>query len=413
MEDTSTFPAEFEHHKSIWLAWPTYDIVKDYPSTPVFKCMIKEIIQRSGTVSLLVQNEEEKLKVFQDLDKTFNHISTLFLKERVHFYIIPHSDIWMRDFGPIFLCSKNRKEILQFDWNDWGYNGHFKEFDSSYFSDGNISSTIAKAINTKYRTCSMVSEGGNREFNGKGVLMLCEAVEKKRNPNLSKEKMESILKDAFHVKKIIWLKEGLEEDRSAFIGKLNGDLFNTLTTGGHIDEFARFVSPNRILLASVPEEEHDNSVCKVSHQRMEENYEILKNSTDQDGNPFEIVRIPLPPLIIREIGNDDEIFKVLKNLKFEDGTIIENSAKIIAASSYCNFLVTNHLVLIPKYYKEGRSEVFKQRDEEAKNIIQSCFPEREVVQLDCEIFNLAGGGMHCMSQQEPYLECEESLYYNI
>jgi agmatine deiminase len=43
--------------------------------------------------------------------------------QNLRFFIVPHFDIWMRDFGPIFLSNKINKQqkIVSFDWNVWGY----------------------------------------------------------------------------------------------------------------------------------------------------------------------------------------------------------------------------------------------------------------------------------------------------
>jgi agmatine deiminase len=86
------------------------------------------------------------------------------------------------------------------------------------------------------------------------------------------------------VKKIIWLKKGLAEDDNI--------------TSGHINEIARFASSNTILLARVmPGDRYANNFSKESYIRMEENYNILKNSADQDGRPFRIIRVPMPPTL--------------------------------------------------------------------------------------------------------------------
>ena len=89
------------------------------------------------------------------------------------------------------------------------------------------------------------------------------------------------IKEYLGVKKIIWLKKGLAEDDRI--------------TSGHINEFARFASPNTILLAQVlPQDRYTSQYTQESYLRLEENYSILKNSTDQAGKPFNIIRIPMP-----------------------------------------------------------------------------------------------------------------------
>ena len=99
----------------------------------------------------------------------------------------------------------------------------------------------------------------------------------------------------------------------------------------------------------------------------------------------------------------DEIFKRLETLKFEDGSIIQDDDKIktVLASSYLNFIITNKVVLIPSYWKPGRSKVFSTKDEDFKKIIKNIYPNHTIVQINPENLNAGGGGMHCITQQMP------------
>jgi Peptidylarginine deiminase and related enzymes len=70
-------------------------------------------------------------------------------------------------------------------------------------------------------------------------------------------------------------------------------------------------------------------------------------------------------------------------------------------TSYLNFLITNGLVLTASYWKPGRPEIMKQKDEQAKNILEKAFPGRKVIAINVEDFNVGGGGIHCATQQQP------------
>jgi len=72
--------------------------------------------------------------------------------------------------------------------------------------------------------------------------------------------------------------------------------------------------------------------------------------------------------------------------------------------SYCNFLVTNGIVLMPRYFKEGRQELLKRTDEMARDILRQLFPDRRIVQIDTEALEYGGGGIHCSTQQQPFLK---------
>jgi agmatine deiminase len=216
--------------------------------------------------------------------------------------------------------------------------------------------------------------------------------------------VEAELKRVFGIQKVIWLKRGVADDDLSYEGKLPGDLFTVLTTGGHIDEFARFVGPRTILLAAVsPQEAAEDPIAKITHGRMEENFRILQAATDQDGRPFEIIRLPVPAPIVVTMDEQDEVYKLLQKLKFKDGTVIAKGStiKTLLAASYLNFVVANGIVLVPSYWKEGRSEIVKQKDEAAQEVLRRVFPGRRIVPINPENINAGGGGMHCIVQQMP------------
>jgi agmatine deiminase len=168
----------------------------------------------------------------------------------------------------------------------------------------------------------------------------------------------------------------------------------------------------------VREEDRDHPIGRLSHQRMEENYRILASETDQDGNPFTIVRILLPPIDIIKIKPADPLFGDYSAVAFSSGKTFEQILKelypnyasgshedveieAVVPGSYCNFLISNGVVLMPRYHAEGRDEAVKRTDDAAKEVLQSVFPDRKIVQIDCENVNFGGGGMHCVSQQQP------------
>ena len=64
------------------------------------------------------------------------------------------------------------------------------------------------------------------------------------------------------------------------------------------------------------------------------------------------------------------------------------------AASYLNFVVLNGAVLVPTY---GQPK----NDATALEIIGDCFPDREIVAVDCSDIIKEGGALHCMSQQQP------------
>lgn len=74
----------------------------------------------------------------------------------------------------------------------------------------------------------------------------------------------------------------------------------------------------------------------------------------------------------------------------------------IPGISYTNFLITNKKVLMQKYYREGiSSEKTREKDEKAKQILQECFPDREIIPIDAFALNVLGGGIHCLTRNVP------------
>lgn len=397
IESESTFfiPAEFEPVDSIWMAYPVYENRKGYPSQSVQEAMIKALVPHTK-IDFLVQDTTE-------LDLVNQWLMTMDLPpDQVRLHLVPHTDIWMRDMGPIFLKNTSGEiKIADFGFNTWSYT---KPTDALAMIDESVDRLVAREMEIPILRSNLISEGGDREFNGKGTLMVTEAVEMQRNPGLTKAEIEAELKRIFNIKKVIWLKQGLADDDLSFKGKLPGNIFTVLTTGGHIDEFARFVNPHTILLAEVsPEERDEDPIARITYDRMEENYRILQEETDQDGQPFQIIRVPVAAPIYETMDENDEVFNLLQTLSFEDGTTILDGSSIttILAASYLNFVIANDVVLIPAYAQPGRSDIFQDKDAAVKKIFETVFPDRDIIQINPEAVNAGGGGMHCIVQQMP------------
>ncbi len=396
--ETFVFPAEFEEQESIWIAWPTNEKAKGRPVEEVTLAMIKALVPHV-TVDLMVQDEYEQDQVQRIF--TLQNIPA----DNVRFQLIPHDDIWVRDMGPIFLKNSNNQMIIaDFGFNSWGC---LPQFDEYSMKEEGVDRLVARNLEFPVLRSSIVSEGGNREFNGKGTLVVTEAVELQRNPGWTKEQLDAEYQRIFNVQKIIWLPKGVAEDQLACQGKLpGGELFSTWTTGGHVDEYARFVNENRILLLEVTEEEAvGDPIAEITRINMEENYVILQNATDQDGEPFDIIRVPSVDPIYEDLDKNDPMFNELRQLKYQDGTVIneDDTIRIMLPASYLNFVITNGVVLIPEYWKEGRPETMRQKDDKFKQIMEGLYPNRQIIQINPENVNIGGGGMHCISQQMPAL----------
>lgn len=403
-------PGEFEHQDAVWLGWPVHENKKGVSTVPLVMQMLRELTPHVP-VRLAVQDSNE----MESVKKLLREQSIP--ADRIAFHMIPHGDIWFRDMGPIFLTdSHSRKKIADFDFNQWSYDDG-----SSYetMTDEKVDREAAAALKLDTTPSELISEGGDRESNGKGTMIVTESVELQRNPNLSRQEIENELKRVLGMKKIIWLRQGLYEDDLTYNGPVPGpsgakDAYTTFTTGGHIDEFCRFAGPSTILFTGITSEEAAaNPIARENYRRMKENLEILQHSTDQDGNPFKIILMPAAEPLYVSMEPGDGVYDALSELEFEDGHQFPagKPVNVIEAASYLNFLISNGIVIGQKFWKPGLPEKIREKDEESLRILQSVFPDRHIVQIDALPLNIAGGGIHCITQQEP--ASEESNYQGI
>lgn len=351
------YPGEYEKQQAIWMQWPS-DVYNsgDHPVYPVIITLLKNFA-RFIRVNLMTQSLEETIRV-KDLLRKSGYTGT-----KVHFYLIPHFSIWTRDVGPIFVKNGNKGLHIV----DFGFNNYSRGGDPNYIRvEGRVDRSVAKTLRIPIVPSNLISEGGAIESNGRGVLMVTEAVVRKRNPGLSREQIEMAYRRVLGVRKIIWLQKGLAEDDRI--------------TSGHINEFARFVSPNTVLLGQVlPEDRERNPYTRESYRRLETNNRILRNATDQDGKPFRIIRVPMPPTIYAVPDETGET----------------------PVRSYLNFAMTNGAVVMPTYWKSGRPAALKTVEDRVKHLFEKIFPGRKIVGIDAEAVNRWGGGIHCITQHMP------------
>jgi agmatine deiminase len=262
---------------------------------------------------------------------------------------------------------------------------------------GNIDRTIARQLHLPLVETTMVVEGGAFEVNGSGTILLTEATAE-RNPHLTRTQIEAEICRTLGQKKVIWLRQGLAQDPLG-LARISGRFWGR-GAGGHTDEFVRFVSADTVLLAWVKEEDKDlNPINQMNYRRMTENFRILEKATDQDGKPFTVVKMPLPELQTTSMTPDRADLSYFQR---QDPSLREGETIVFAAAaSYLNYVVTNGIVLLPKYGQSGPSEKLLQQDEQARLTIQQYFPGRRIVQIDPTSLNYMGGGMHCITQQEP------------
>lgn len=288
-------------------------------------------------------------------------------------FSLEKDNIWIRDYGPSFMKdAKGNARIVGFGYPHQEYTDY-----------QNFAMHFSSRMKIPFYKSRIQSTGGGREVNGKGTILLVEGYEKEINPGLSKAEIEEEYRQRFGQKHFIWLKRGIPQDDFMGYGPVMDNIYG-YGTNWHVDEFCRFVDANTLLLAAVRYADMQrHPFYRLIHERLEENYRILKNATDQDGQPFNIIRVPQAPVIFAAAHRD--------------------SAEILytPVTSYLNFVITNHSVIIPAYYTDGAADYVRQKDEEAMAIFRQAFPTREVWALNSVELNHRGGGLHCITLPQP------------
>jgi len=333
-------PAEWSPHRATWLSWPHSQ--DNWPTQleqvrAVWVQMIRELSEVEQ-VYLLVNDESAEREVAARLQRAGAAL------DKVTFLRLPTADVWMRDYGPTFVTRSTTESPLAL--NDWIFNGWGGKYES-YEEDERVAKEIAALLKVPVFDHPVVLEGGSIEVNGAGACLTTEQclLNKNRNPNLTRQEIETFLEDTLGVAHIIWLGEGVAGD----------------DTDGHIDDIARFVDPRTVVCIREANSQDEN------YRRLQENYERLRRATDQDGNPLNVVALPCPSAI------------------YSDGERLP--------ASYANFYIANEIVLVPVFDDPN--------DGQALGVLRELFPDRRVIGLRCNEVVVGLGAIHCVTQQEP------------
>jgi agmatine deiminase len=450
-EEKWLFPGEYESHQAMWMLWPTFENKAGFPSTEPEADMIRAM---SGHVhvNLAVQDEADEAAArdfLEDKEVPLDH---------VHFFQIEHGDIWARDTGPQFTRSSSGRLRI----NDWNFNMWGNEEPESELStlDEPFDRTVASVIGVPVLDARegptgvrMIHEGGGVTHNGRGTMVAVESVVIQRNlgpnrfcggeapvtdydqPNTyapspdwpsCRARVEREYRRMLGVSKVIWVPTGIIEDNGTFRGPLaphirvpsvdgtdvpHAGVYTLFTTNGHTDEFLRFVSPDTVVLAqeTLPSGRPRTEAEKLfhwlktrNHERLERVYERISRETTESGDPIRVIRIPTPELTLELFFPGDGIYDYYAAYdRWEDGSTLPEAMLGVWPASYVNYVPTNDLVLVPRFWKPGRSREAREKDRKAQLVLQKAFPGREVVGVYSENVNRGGGGMNCITQQQP------------
>jgi agmatine deiminase len=336
-------PAEWEPHRATWIAWPHHE--PDWPgkldTIPWVYAEIVRVLHGRERVEILCHDDAVAADARAKLEAHGCDLT------RVGLHLVPNDRVWLRDSAPTGVLDRDGQVV----WLNWRFNAWAKY--DNYERDALVGEATARLSGRARLTPvrprdggPLVLEGGSIDTNGAGLLLTTEECllsdVQQRNPGLTREDYEGIFRDWLGVRQTLWLGAGCAGD----------------DTHGHVDDIARFVGPDTVVLC-VEEDPSD-----ANHLASMDNLERLEQL---EGRNLRIVRLPFPRPVMM------------------DGQRLP--------ASYANFYIGNGVVLVPTFNDVN--------DRHALQILAACFPDRDVVGIHAVDLVWGLGTLHCLTQQEP------------
>jgi agmatine deiminase len=344
-------PAEWEPHRATWIGWPHHE--PDWPGKfapiPWVYAEIARVLASSETVEILCHSAA----VQADARAALEAHGVPAGRYRLH--LVPTDRVWLRDSGPTGVVDgQGRVTLLHWHFDAWSKYDNWQQ-------DAKVGEAVARITGldriepTRPGSGAdaggrVVLEGGGIEVNGDGLLLVTEewllSDVQVRNPGLTRADYEAVFSEWLGVRRTIWLGDGCVGD----------------DTHGHVDDIARFVSRDTIVLAVEADPADDN------HARSIDNLRRLETASGQPGvGALRIVQLPFPR------------------------PVVMNGERLPA--SYANFYIANDTVLVPTFNDPN--------DRIALNTLAELMPSRQVVGIHAVDLVWGLGTLHCLTQQEP------------
>jgi agmatine deiminase len=340
-------PAEWEPHAATWLAWPhePSDWPGKFEAVPWVIADIARHLQEAERIRLIVRSRRERAQAAAALYRSGVRLT------RVDFVTAATNRSWTRDFLPLGVVRRRRgrRELAAVKWRFDGWARY-----PDHAADEAAGRRIARRLGVptffpEVAGRRLVLEGGAIDVDGQGTLLATEQClltgRQARNRALGRPGMETALRDYLGAERVIWLGNGIAGD----------------DTGGHVDDFARFVAPGVVALAE------EKNRTDPNYRPLHEARERLSGARDARGRRLDIVRLPMPRPVIF------------------DGERLP--------ASYANFYIGTGAVLVPTFNDPS--------DRVALGILAELFPKRTVLGIHSTDFVLGLGTIHCSTQQEP------------
>ncbi|KGJ72480.1 agmatine deiminase [Cryobacterium roopkundense] len=333
-------PAETAPQDRVWMAFPVggYTLGDDAASAH----------EARSTWAAVAHAVAEFEPVRMVVDPRERAAATRYLSVDIEVLEAPLDDSWMRDIGPTFVHGPGG----ELGAVDWTFNGWGAQDWASWKEDAEIGRFVTGASGATAVSSLLVNEGGGFHVDGEGTVLLTETVQLDpgRNPYADRARVEADLARTIGTEHAVWLPRGLTRDQERY------------GTRGHVDMVAAIPSPGTVLLHAQNDPAHPDFAVSREVRR------VLQDAHDAAGRSFTVIDLPAPT-----------------RLRDSEGVVDYN---------YVNHLVVNGGVVACSFGEEKADAV-------ARDILAEAYPGRRVVSVDARPLFARGGGIHCITQQQP------------
>lgn len=331
-------PAEWSRHAATWMVWPHNRALWE----TTWGVTLAQVQQDFARVANAIARFEPVKMV---VDPSAVAGAKALCGAGIELIEQAVNDSWCRDSGPSFICHP-QQGVAGVSWrfNAWGGK-------SAHDLDESLARRVLNDLGLECFGTPLGNEGGAIHVDGEGTLITTESVllNPNRNPGMTKAEVEAIFARLLGIKKTIWLPGDPDH--------VTGDM-----TDGHVDGVCAFARPGVLLVDAT----HDRG--SVYAEVVRENRRVLELATDARGRRFEMLEL------------------------FEATDAVDTEAEVFCAS-YTNFYIANGAIIMPAYGIAA--------DQVAAGVLAQAFPGREIVPVHINHLAHGGGGVHCITQQQP------------
>lgn len=340
---TWTMPHEGDPHERTWMAWPSGsytlgETTADADEARAAWAAVANTLAGYEPVEMIVPAHERAA-------------ARRLLSSQVTVHDGLVDDGWYRDTGPTFVVATEPDGAGRLGAVDWVFNGWGQQDWAVWEHDQHAARIAVEASGAAPIPSPLVNEGGGIHTDGRGTVLVTRTVQLDplRNPGWTPAQVEAELARTLGARRVVWLPRGLARDSERY------------GTRGHVDIVATFAEPGVVLV-------HDQrDAAHPDHALTAEVVDLLEGTVDADGRTLRVVRVPAP-----------------QGLRDAQGWVDH---------SYINHLVANGCVVACAFDDP--------HDDEAAALLADVYPGRDVVRVDARPLFARGGGVHCITQQQP------------